>query len=88
MANLSLSCLGLFQVTLDGQLVMGFESNSGRPHRGGVLAGLPWLKGLDRDTLSNLRYALTDLFAGHSSRSFFVVQQVQSKGDDYVSVQS
>jgi hypothetical protein len=73
MAHLSLSLLGPFQVTLDGQAVTGFKSNkvrallaylaveAHRPHRREVLAGLLWPDWPDRDALSNLRYALSDL---------------------------
>ncbi|MFN2227429.1 MAG: BTAD domain-containing putative transcriptional regulator, partial [Anaerolineae bacterium] len=73
MARLSLSCLGPFQVTLDGQPVTGFKSNkvrallaylaveAERPHRREVLAGLLWPDWPDREALSNLRYTLSDL---------------------------
>jgi DNA-binding SARP family transcriptional activator/predicted ATPase len=73
MAHLSLSLLGSFQVTLDGQPVTGFKSNkvrallaylaveADRPHRREVLAGLLWPEWPDRDALSNLRYALSNL---------------------------
>jgi DNA-binding SARP family transcriptional activator/predicted ATPase len=73
MAHLSLSLLGPFQVTLDGQPVTGFKSNkvrallaylaveADRPHRREVLAGLLWPEWPDRDALSNLRYALSNL---------------------------
>ena len=73
MARLSLSFLGPFQVTLDGQPVTGFKSNkvrallaylaveADRPHRREVLAGLLWPDWPDRDALSNLRYALSNL---------------------------
>lgn len=73
MAHLSLSCLGPFQVTLDGQPVTDFKSNkvrallaylaveTDRPHRREVLAGLLWPDWPDRDALSNLRYTLSDL---------------------------
>jgi len=73
MAHLSLSLLGTFQVTLDGQPVTGFKSNKVRallaylaveadkPHRRETLAGLLWPDWPDRDALSNLRYALSDL---------------------------
>lgn len=73
MAHLSLSCLGPFQVTLDGQPVTSFKSNkvrallaflaveADRPHRREVLAGLLWPDWPDRDALSNLRYTLSDL---------------------------
>jgi DNA-binding SARP family transcriptional activator len=73
MAHLSLSLLGPFQVALDGQPVTGFKSNkvrallaylaveADRPHRREVLAGLLWPDWPDRDALSNLRYALSNL---------------------------
>jgi len=73
MAHLSLSLLGPFQVTLDGQPVIGFKSNkvralltylaveADRSHRRESLAGLFWPDWPDRDALSNLRYALSDL---------------------------
>jgi DNA-binding SARP family transcriptional activator/predicted ATPase len=73
MAHLSLSCLGSFQVTLEGQPVTDFKSNkvrallaylaveADRPHRREVLAGLLWPDWPDRDALSNLRYTLSDL---------------------------
>jgi DNA-binding SARP family transcriptional activator/predicted ATPase len=73
MPHLSLSLLGPFQVTLDGQPVTGFKSNkvrallaylaveAERPHRREVLAGLLWPDWPDRDALSNLRYALSNL---------------------------
>jgi DNA-binding SARP family transcriptional activator/predicted ATPase len=73
MAQLSISLLGSFQVTLDGQPVTGFKSNkvrallaylaveADRPHRREVLAGLLWPDWPDREALSNLRYALANL---------------------------
>jgi DNA-binding SARP family transcriptional activator/predicted ATPase len=73
MARLSLSFLGPFQVTLDGQPVTSFKSNkvrallaylaveADRPHRREALAGLLWPDWPDRDALSNLRNALSDL---------------------------
>jgi DNA-binding SARP family transcriptional activator/predicted ATPase/energy-coupling factor transporter ATP-binding protein EcfA2 len=73
MAHLSLSLLGSFQACLDGQPVTGFKSNkerallaylaveADRPHRREVLAGLLWPDWPDRDALSNLRYALSNL---------------------------
>jgi DNA-binding SARP family transcriptional activator len=72
-AQLSLSLLGSFQVTLDGQPVTGFKSNkvrallaylaeeADRPHRREVLAGLLWPEWPDPQALSNLRYALSNL---------------------------
>jgi len=72
-ARLSLSCLGPFQVTLDGQPVTNFKSNkvrallaylaveANRPHRRESLAGLLWPEWPDRDALSSLRYALSNL---------------------------
>jgi DNA-binding SARP family transcriptional activator/predicted ATPase len=73
MARLSLSCLGPLQVTLDGRPLTGFKSNkvralliylaveADRPHRRETLAGLLWPEWPDRDALSNLRYALSNL---------------------------
>jgi len=73
MANLVISLLGSFQVTLDGQLITGFKSNkvrallaylaveADRPHRRESLAGLLWPDWPNRDALSNLRYTLSDL---------------------------
>jgi DNA-binding SARP family transcriptional activator/predicted ATPase len=73
MAHLSLSLLGSFQASLDGQAVTGFKSNkerallaylaveADRPHRREALAGLLWPDWPDRDALSNLRYALSNL---------------------------
>ena len=73
MSHLSLSLLGSFQVTLDGQPATGFKSNkvrallaylaveADRPHRREALAGLLWPDWPDRDAISNLRYALSDL---------------------------
>jgi DNA-binding SARP family transcriptional activator/predicted ATPase len=72
-ARLSLSLLGSFRATLDDQPVTGFKSNkerallaylaveAERPHRREVLAGLLWPDWPDRDALSNLRYALSNL---------------------------
>jgi DNA-binding SARP family transcriptional activator len=73
MAHLSLSLLGPFQATLDGQLVTGFESNkvrallaylaveAGRPHPREVLAGLLWPDWPDQAALGNLRHILSNL---------------------------
>jgi DNA-binding SARP family transcriptional activator/predicted ATPase len=73
MAHLSLSLLGPFQVTRDGEAVTRFKSNkvrallaylaveAHRPHRREVLAGVLWPDWPDRDALSNLRYALSNL---------------------------
>ena len=73
MPQLSLSLLGPFQVTLDGQPVTGYKSDkvrallaylavdADRPHRREVLAGLLWPDWPDREALSNLRYALSNL---------------------------
>jgi len=72
-ACLSVRLLGPHQVTLDGQPVTGFKSSkvrallaylaveADRPHRREVLAGLLWPDWPDRDALSNLRYALSNL---------------------------
>jgi DNA-binding SARP family transcriptional activator/predicted ATPase len=73
MHRLSLSCLGPFQVALDGQPVTSFKSvkvrallaylaiEADRPHPREVLAGLLWPDWPDRDALANLRYTLSDL---------------------------
>jgi len=73
MSHLSLSFLGHFQVTLDGELVTSFESNkvrallaylvieAERPHPREVLAGLLWPDWPDRAALTNLRNALANL---------------------------
>ncbi len=73
MGHLSLSLLGPFQATLDGQPVTGFESQkvrallaylaveADRPHARAALAGLLWPDWPDREALSNLRYALSHL---------------------------
>ena len=73
MAHLSLSLLGSFRLTVDGQPGKGFKSNkvrallaylaveANRPHRREVLAGLLWPDWPDRDALANLRSALFDL---------------------------
>jgi predicted ATPase/DNA-binding SARP family transcriptional activator len=73
MAHLSLSLLGSFHATLDGQPVTGFESNkvrallaylaveAGRAHPRDVLAALLWPDRPDRAALANLRNAIADL---------------------------
>jgi DNA-binding SARP family transcriptional activator len=73
MRHLSLSCLGPFQVTLDGQPVTTFKSvkvrallaylavEASRPHPREMLAGLLWPDWPDRDALVSLRSALSDL---------------------------
>ena len=73
MARLSLSLLGPFQVTLDGEQITGFQSNKARallaylaveadqPHHREALAGLLWPDIPNRDALSSLRYALSRL---------------------------
>ncbi len=83
MARLSLSLLGAFQATLDGQPVVGFESNkvralliylaveADRPHPREVLAGLLWPEWPDREARSNLRYALSDLRQAIGDRDAF-----------------
>jgi DNA-binding SARP family transcriptional activator len=71
--RLRLSLLGPFQVQLEGQKVVGFKSNkvrallaylcveADRPHQREALAGLLWPDWPDREALSNLRYALSNL---------------------------
>ena len=73
MAQLSLSFLGPFQVTLDGQPVTRFESakvrallaylavEADRPHSREALSGLLWPDWPQSSALANLRYALSDL---------------------------
>jgi WD40 repeat protein/DNA-binding SARP family transcriptional activator len=73
MARLSLSLLGPFQATLDGNPATGFESNkvrallaylaveADRPHPREILAGLLWPDYPDRSALTNLRSALANL---------------------------
>jgi predicted ATPase/DNA-binding SARP family transcriptional activator len=73
MPNLSLSLLGSFQATLDGQPVTGFESNkvrallaylaveADRPHARDELIGLLWPDQPDATARANLRQALANL---------------------------
>ena len=73
MPHLQLTLLGAFQATLDGEPVVGFESNkvrallaylaveANRPHPRTTLAGLLWPERPDCDALANLRYALSNL---------------------------
>jgi DNA-binding SARP family transcriptional activator len=73
MARLSLSFLGPFQVTLDGQPVTRFESakvrallaylavEAHRTHSREILSGLLWPDWPQSSALANLRYALSDL---------------------------
>jgi len=73
MAHLSLSLLGPFQVTLDGEPVTSFESNkvrallayltveADRPHHREVLLGLLWPDWPERSARANLRNALSKL---------------------------
>jgi len=73
MAHLSLSVLGPFQATLDGQPVTSFESakvralliylavEADQPHSRAALAGLLWPDWPDRAALRNLSYALSNL---------------------------
>jgi DNA-binding SARP family transcriptional activator len=80
MAHLSLSVLGPFQATLDGQLVTGFDSakvrallaylavEADRPHSREALAGLLWPDYPDRSALNNLRSALANLRQAISDR--------------------
>ncbi len=88
MAHLSLSCLGPFEATLAGRPVTGFKSNkvralliylaveAERAHRREVIAGHLWAEWPDRDALSNLRYALSNLrrvIGDHSAESSFLL---------------
>ena len=73
MAQLALSLLGPFQVTLDGKTLTGFESDrvrallaylaveANRPHRREGLAALLWPDWPQRSALTNLRNALSNL---------------------------
>ena len=73
MTHLSLSLLGPFQATLDGQLITGFDSakvrallaylavEGDRPHSREVLAGLLWPDYPDRSALNSLRSTLANL---------------------------
>jgi predicted ATPase/DNA-binding SARP family transcriptional activator len=73
MPQLGMEFLGLFQVSLDGKPLLTFESNkvrallaylsteAQRPHPRESLATLLWPDWPDRASLSNLRYALSDL---------------------------
>jgi DNA-binding SARP family transcriptional activator len=73
LAQLCLSLLGSFRLTLDGQPFTTFKSNKARallaylaveadrPHSREKLAGLLWPDWPDRSALSNLRYTLSSL---------------------------
>jgi DNA-binding SARP family transcriptional activator/predicted ATPase len=73
LAHLSLSLLGPFHATLDGDPIVGFESNkarallaylaveAGRMHHREHLADLLWPAFPGRGALSNLRYTLSNL---------------------------
>ncbi|MCP4539355.1 MAG: tetratricopeptide repeat protein [Chloroflexi bacterium] len=73
MAHLSMHSLGLFQVTLDGAPITGFESNkvralliylaveSDRPHSRETLAGFLWPDQPEKKARQNLRQALSNL---------------------------
>ena len=73
MTHLSISLLGSFTVTVDGQPATDFDSNkvrallaylaveSDRPHRRETLAGMLWPEATDRSAFNNLRYSLSDL---------------------------
>jgi DNA-binding SARP family transcriptional activator len=76
MARLSLSLLGPFRATLDGEPIAGFKTNKVRAllaylaleasqhpkgHPRTVLAGLLWPDKPERAALTNLRSALTSL---------------------------
>jgi DNA-binding SARP family transcriptional activator len=73
MARLTLSLLGPFQATLDGEPIVDFKSDKVRallaylaveadqPHSRDKLAGLLWPEWSDRDARNNLRYALSNL---------------------------
>jgi DNA-binding SARP family transcriptional activator len=73
MARLTLSLLGPFRATLDGEPVIEFKSDKVRallaylaveadqPHSRDKLSGLLWPEWPDRDARNNLRYALSSL---------------------------
>jgi DNA-binding SARP family transcriptional activator len=73
MARLSLSLLGSFQATLDGEPITGFESDkvrallaylaveADRPHRRETLVGLLWPDWPERAARRNLSHVLTNL---------------------------
>jgi WD40 repeat protein/serine/threonine protein kinase len=73
MARLSISLLGAIQVSLDGEPVVGFNSNkvrallaylvteAERPHQRDKLAALLWPETSSREARNNLRYALSNL---------------------------
>ena len=73
MTHLSLSVLGMLQVSLDGQPVVGFESNktrallaylaveAERPHSRDELAGLLWPEQPEQAARNNLRQTLANL---------------------------
>ena len=72
-AQLAVSLIGPFQVTLEGQPITSFESSKvrallaylaaepGRPHPRETLAGLLWPDYPQRSALAYLRHALADL---------------------------
>lgn len=106
MARLSISLLGAFQIVLDGRPVTDFKSNkvrallaylaveADRPHRRETLAGLLWPEWPNRDALSNLRYALSDLRGTIGDREadppFLLISrdtlQLNPEGDHWVDV--
>lgn len=73
MTHLNLTTLGMFQVTLDGDAVIGFKSNkirallvylaieAARPHSRDVLADLLWPNKSNPVALTSLRNALSNL---------------------------
>ncbi|MFL7792716.1 MAG: BTAD domain-containing putative transcriptional regulator, partial [Anaerolineae bacterium] len=81
MAHLALFLLGRFQVELDGEPIVAFESDkvrallaylaveADRPHRREKLAGLLWPDRLEQDARRNLRYALSSLRAAIGDRA-------------------
>ena len=81
MAHLALFLLGRFQVELDGEPVVAFESDkvrallaylaveADRTHRREKLAGLLWPERSDQDARRNLRYALSNLRAAIGDRA-------------------
>lgn len=73
MARLSLSLLGAFRATLDGEPITSFESakarallaylvvEADRPHRRETLAGFLWPDRPEKTARNNLRHALATL---------------------------
>jgi DNA-binding SARP family transcriptional activator len=88
MSHLSLTTLGMFQVTLDGDAIVDFKSNkvrallvylaieAARPHSRDVLADLLWPNKSNPVALSSLRNALSNLRHVLPSASLFAEGQL------------